>query len=84
VGASGSLELLARRCHEAAESRIRACEDYHYRADSGVPDAELGEPPSSAPYCGCTTCVIRETLEAVWPILTDPSAGVPDAAAARV
>ena len=27
------------------------------------------EPPAQAPYCGCGTCDVRETLVAAWPFL---------------
>lgn len=47
---------------QAAEERLARC------------DAELfgelnGDSPALAPYCGCTTCQVREALDAAWPIL---------------
>lgn len=29
------------------------------------------DPPMEAPFCGCETCVVRETLTAAWPIIME-------------
>lgn len=44
----------------AAEAHLDAC---FYALD------EETKSPASAPFCGCDTCCIRETLHAVWPIM---------------
>ena len=52
---------------KAAEERLEACEvwlDY----DPSEPEPEVPN-PACGPYCGCTTCMVREVLDAAWPII---------------
>ena len=46
-----------------AEKHLAACME-------ALDDDEIGS-PASAPFCGCNTCVIREVLWAVWPLLVE-------------
>lgn len=54
---------------KAAEERLALCEAWmDYEEGEGEPEPE--EPnPACAPYCGCTTCMVREVLDAAWPII---------------
>jgi len=47
----------------AAEAHLQACMDALDANDAGV----AWESPASAPFCGCDTCCVRETLYAAWP-----------------
>jgi hypothetical protein len=51
--------------HKAAMAHIEACEEALVSVES-EPDLIS---PASAPYCGCTTCQVREALHAAFPIL---------------
>lgn len=62
----------------AAEAHLEALDmalEAEYQIDvdqatderEGHPEVEW--PDSAGPYCGCQTCVIRETLWAAWPHL---------------
>lgn len=59
--------------HQAAEDHLEECELWMSWFDEGEPEGErpAGEDPSSAPYDGCQTCVIRETLHAAWPVIEE-------------
>lgn len=57
-----------KRAHDAAEAHIAACEAHELACD-GLDVAEWPPSPASAPYCGCDTCIIRETLVAAWPVI---------------
>jgi len=60
------------RAQRAAEAHLVACwEAFHAYDELGVEEGEGPEDPSSAPFCGCETCVVREVLYAAWPILRD-------------
>lgn len=51
----------------AAEQRLAACNEHLWAEESGEePD---GPYPAVGPYCGCDTCVVREVLDAAWPVL---------------
>jgi hypothetical protein len=56
--------VLAQR---AAEAHLEACEEalhaIEYESEADVDDPAIG------PFCGCTTCVVREVLHAAWPVL---------------
>lgn len=66
---------------KAAEEHVMACqaaldfEDYGDYYTDAAADEEFEAPEfpenMAAPYCGCETCVIRETLHAGWPILLE-------------
>ncbi len=52
--------------HAAAVERLNALD--------GMEDMEGGEDPGlepapTEPFCGCTDCIVRETLVAAWPII---------------
>jgi hypothetical protein len=60
----------AAEAQRAAETRLALCAEWrdHYENDGDEPT----EPdPSCAPYCGCDTCVVREILDAAWPIFLE-------------
>ena len=44
----------------AAEEHLDACAEALFAMDEG----KEVDSPASAPYCGCETCVVRETLYA--------------------
>ena len=64
---------------KAAEEHLMACqaaldfEDYGDYYSGAGEEFEAPEFPENmaAPYCGCETCVIRETLHVSWPILLE-------------
>ena len=60
---------IGRRAQRAAEAHLAACEEAMYEADC-VGEAEV-DSPASAPFCGCTTCQVREVLHAAWPIFEE-------------
>ena len=45
----------------AAEEHLSLCLEAEW-------DEEVDD-PSSAPFCGCLTCIVREVLHAAWPVL---------------
>jgi len=51
----------------AAEQHLQAC----WEAQEAEEDAEdlttLPESPAVGPFCGCTTCLVREVLAGAWP-----------------
>lgn len=56
----------------AAEDHIGAVWDYWNEAESAMTDAEiedLGPDPAIGPFCGCTTCEVREILHAAVPLI---------------
>jgi hypothetical protein len=58
--------------HKAAEDRLDLCQAwlYFHENEDGYEEQEPAQPdPSSAPFCGCETCVVREVLDAAWPII---------------
>lgn len=49
----------------ATEEHLDAVWEYHLEAESALSDDELedlGEDPAVGPFCGCTTCQVREAL----------------------
>lgn len=60
------------RVQEAAEDHITAVWDYYNEADATLTDEELealGPDPTVGPWCGCTTCEVREILTVAIPIV---------------
>ena len=56
----------------AAEAHIEAVWGYfHASEEEGfeAADEEFGEDPSIGPFCGCTTCEVREILHAAVPVV---------------
>ena len=54
----------------AAEERLTGCWEAQEFYDNTVdPDEVPPEDPSCAPFCGCTTCIVREVLDAAYPHL---------------
>lgn len=47
--------------HRAAMAHLDACFEAEFE--------EEGDTPASAPFCGCSDCVVREVLYAAWPIV---------------
>lgn len=59
------LIALEKRAQRAAEHRFDMAMDSVYSEDDDVYDnLEL-----AGPFCGCTTCIVREILDAAWPHL---------------
>lgn len=52
---------------QAAEKHLQAIEAAEDAADET--GDSVAYPQTAGPWCGCTTCVVRETLYAAWPIL---------------
>lgn len=68
ISAQAEHEALAQR---AAEEHLAACQEAMY-ATEGIDDPQdWPESPSIGPFCGCDTCVVRETLHAAWPHVID-------------
>ena len=60
--------------HQAGIRRLDLCEAWQYYNEGGQDDGELPPDtpdPSCAPFCGCETCVVREVLDAAWPIMVE-------------
>lgn len=61
--------------HAAAQAHLDAVAQAEEALDDAVnnesPDiaAIADASPAYGPYCGCTTCVVRETLAAAWPTI---------------
>lgn len=56
------------RMHAAAERHLDLVREAYWLAEqTGVNLGALGD----APYCGCTTCDIRETLAGAWPVIQE-------------
>lgn len=56
------------RAHRVAIEHLRACEEA--LGEECVSDDldPLPPSPASAPFCGCDDCVVREILDAAWPV----------------
>lgn len=58
--------------HSAAEKHLDECFAWQSYND-GLGENGNGpapeEDPASEPFCGCQTCMIRETLYAAWPVI---------------
>jgi hypothetical protein len=65
------LDELAERAQRIAAEHVARCDDAMFAADQG----EEVVSPASTLYDGCDTCVIRETLHAIWPHLERALAG---------
>jgi len=66
----GAARDYGHEAHELAEEHLDSCfEALDAEGDLG----EEAEWPAilAAPFCGCTTCVVREVLNAAWPILVE-------------
>lgn len=57
-----------REAQAAAEMHLEACELSLMGEDEEPIEVDVD---MAGPYCGCTTCVVRETLHAAWPILIE-------------
>lgn len=57
---------LERRAQQIAEMRIAAA---HASLDEDDEFSPVAEVDLAGPYCGCTTCDVREILDAAWPYL---------------
>lgn len=63
TAADSLIETAIRKATDAAESRLEEC-------FASLDDVDLSsEYKMSAPFCGCTTCVVREVLDSAWPYL---------------
>jgi hypothetical protein len=61
------LDELADRASEIVAAHLAACEQAA-EAIEAIDDPALWPPsPALAPFCGCDTCLVRETLAAIWP-----------------
>jgi hypothetical protein len=56
---------------QAAEAHIEACFDaLDHEGEPGA-EEQIPFPETLGPFCGCTTCIVRETLWKAWPILEE-------------
>lgn len=55
----------------AAEAHLEQCERALYVEDFKNPDDSQWPAAMGGPFCGCTTCMVREVLFAAWPILQE-------------
>ncbi len=53
---------------QAAEKHLEAIEAAEDAADG---TDNVAYPETAGPWCGCTTCTVRETLYAAWPIMLE-------------
>ena len=58
------LIAVEKRAQRAGEQRLNIAMEVVY---AEFDDEVDGESEISAPFCGCTTCVVREILDAAWP-----------------
>lgn len=54
---------------QAAEGRLAACWEAMWAEDAGE-EAQWPE-DLEGPFCGCSTCEVREALSAAWPLLLE-------------
>lgn len=61
-------EVLTRAAHDAAVARV---EDAHERFDREMAgdDGAWDGYPLGDPFDGCVTCIVREALDAAWPLI---------------
>lgn len=68
----------------AAEAHLEACmaalDEAEEAEDSDAYAVAVGKSPATAPFCACTTCEVRETLAAAWPIIVADCAGLVEVA----
>ena len=58
---------------QAAEERLETI----WEAEESDDDSAYDDIDMAGPFCGCTTCIVREVLHAAWPILREAAlAGV--------
>lgn len=51
----------------AAEAHLEKVWTAFYEAEDG--DTDEPQSPESAPFCGCDTCITRETIAGAWPVI---------------
>lgn len=56
---------------KAAEQHLEAIYEFEETYLEEYPNGDVMESPSVGPWCGCLTCVVRETLHAAWPSLRE-------------
>lgn len=59
---------------KAAIAKVEALEEWLWTSDGSIVvdnDIDEDSPETVAPYCGCTTCQVREVLHAAWPHLRE-------------
>lgn len=67
----------AARAQKAAEDRLAAASEIlDFEGESQLSDEdaksyEQAYQQMAGPYCGCETCIVREVLDAAWPILEE-------------
>lgn len=65
------------KAHQAGMERLDLCDAWSYHNAEMDGGEVTGEPPptepdpSCGPYDGCQTCVVREVLDAAWPIIEE-------------
>lgn len=62
---------LMRDAQRAGELRLTACEAAMDEDDALDDDLRAELDRVVAPFCGCTTCVVREVLSAAWPHMVE-------------
>lgn len=67
------IDRLSDLAHKAAVEKVEALMDGLYLDQDELADFPDGiyEVESAAPFCGCTTCTVREALYAAWPHLKE-------------
>lgn len=58
----------ARQLQDAATAHLEACAEAEWLQEEAGDDFEI-DTPAAAPFCGCTTCVVREVLVGAWPVI---------------
>jgi hypothetical protein len=62
---------LEQAMQRVAEARLNAADEWLWVEDegehAGLHDTVPDGPELAGPYCGCTTCIVREVLDAAWP-----------------
>ena len=69
---------LGMKAHRAAVERLDGCFEALLDEGEYVNGSGPAESPACAPFCGCTTCIVREVLDVAWDAWemdkrTDPS-----------
>lgn len=57
-----------REAQQAAEDHLDALDEALGLQEDGA-SIDWSAYDAAAPYCGCRTCTVRETLHAAWPVL---------------
>lgn len=56
--------------HQVAQTHLDACHEAQCELEDGAQFDDVND-PSFGPFCGCSTCVVREVLFAAWPVMEE-------------